>query len=104
MVEKGVHKRIYAVVRQVPVGKVATYGQIAHIVGGISAQMVGFALAALPVHPEEADVPWQRVVNAQGHISPHGAGFGSAEQRLLLEEEGVTFTLDGKIDLSIYAW
>jgi methylated-DNA-protein-cysteine methyltransferase related protein len=104
MVEKGTYQRIYAVVRQIPAGKVATYGQIARIVGGISAQMVGFALAALPVHPEETEVPWQRVINAHGRVSPHGAGFGTAQQRLLLEEEGILFNLEGQIDLSTFGW
>ena len=104
MVNTGIHHRVYTIVRQIPRGKVATYGQIARIVGGISAQMVGFALAALPVHPEESAVPWQRVVNVRGHVSPHGAGFGSARQRLLLEEEGIAFNLEDQIDLSIYGW
>jgi methylated-DNA-protein-cysteine methyltransferase-like protein len=97
-------QRIYAVIRQVPPGQVATYGQIARIVGGISAQMIGFALAALPSHPEEKDVPWQRIINAQGKVSPHGLGYGSAVQRQLLEEEGVVFNLENSIDLDTFAW
>lgn len=95
------YDRIYAAVRQIPVGRVATYGQIARLVGGCSAQMIGFALAALP---NGSDVPWQRVVNRQGKISPHGVGFGSMIQRTLLEDEGIVFTLDGEIDLKIYGW
>ncbi len=91
------YDRIYAVIRQIPPGRVATYGQIAHLVGGCSAQMIGFALAALP---EGSDVPWQRVINAKGRISPRGIGFGSIIQRTLLEEEGVQFTLDGSINLT----
>lgn len=63
--------------------------------------MIGFALAALP---NGSDVPWQRVVNRQGKISPHGVGFGSMIQRTLLEDEGIVFTLDGEIDLKIYGW
>lgn len=97
-------QRIYAVIRQVPPGQVATYGQIAQIVGGISAQMIGFALAALPSHPEEKDVPWQRIINAQGKVSPHGLGYGSAVQRQLLEEESVVFDLENKIDLAAFGW
>ena len=97
-------QRIYAVIRQVPPGQVATYGQIARIVGGISAQMIGFALAALPSHPEEKDVPWQRIINAQGKVSPHGMGYGSAVQRQLLEEESVVFNLENSIDLDTFAW
>jgi methylated-DNA-protein-cysteine methyltransferase-like protein len=104
------YDRIYAVVRQIPPGKVATYGQVARIVGGISAQMVGFALAALANPPrdacrgEEKDVPWQRVINAQGKISPHGFGFGGAMQRELLEGEGVVFDLEGRIDFDQFGW
>jgi methylated-DNA-protein-cysteine methyltransferase-like protein len=99
-----VYERIYATVRQIPPGQVATYGQIARLVGGISAQMVGFALAALRERPGEEAVPWQRVINAQGRISPHGFGYGTAVQRRLLEEEGVGFDEQGQIDLSVYQW
>ena len=95
------YQRIYAAVSQIPRGKVATYGQIAHLVGGCSAQMVGFALAALP---EGLDVPWQRVVNREGKISPHGFGYGSAVQRDLLVEEGVEFDLEDRIDFRKYGW
>ena len=95
------YEEIYAAVRQIPPGSVATYGQIARLVGGISAQMVGFALAALP---QGADVPWQRVINARGRISPHGFGYGSAMQEALLRDEGIEFRMDGSIDLSLYGW
>lgn len=95
------YDRIYAAVRQIPAGRVATYGQIAHLVGGCSAQMVGFALAALP---NGSDVPWQRVINRQGKISPRGLGFDSMIQRTLLEDEGVVFNLDNEIDLKTYGW
>jgi methylated-DNA-protein-cysteine methyltransferase-like protein len=104
MPEANVYLRIYAVIRQIPRGHVATYGQIARIVGGISAQMVGFALAALRTHESGEPVPWQRVINAQGKISPHGFGYGSAVQRDLLEEEGVRFDPAGCIDFSIFGW
>ena len=99
-----VYQHIYAVIRQIPPGQVATYGQVARLIGGISAQMVGFALAALPSHPEQEEVPWQRVINAQGKISPHGFGYGSAVQRQLLEEEGLVFDLENCIDLERYGW
>lgn len=95
------YERIYAAVRQIPVGRVTTYGQIARLVGGCSAQMVGFALAALP---NGSDVPWQRVINAKGKISPRGIGFGSLIQRTLLEEEGIIFMRDETIDLNTYGW
>jgi methylated-DNA-protein-cysteine methyltransferase related protein len=98
------YQNIYAVIRQIPPGQVATYGQIARLVGGISAQMVGFALAALPAHPEQEKVPWQRVINAQGKVSPHGFGYGSAVQRQRLEEEGLVFDLENCIDLERFGW
>jgi len=99
--ELPLYERIYHTVRQIPRGKVATYGQIARIVGGCSAQMIGFALAALP---EGKDVPWQRVINRMGKVSPHGFGFGTALQRQLLEEEGIQFGMDDVIDLKEYSW
>jgi methylated-DNA-protein-cysteine methyltransferase related protein len=91
--------QIYAVVRKIPSGKVLTYGQVATLVGGCSARMVGYAMAALK---SDQDVPWQRVINRQGKISPHGDGFGSMIQRSLLEAEGVMFDQEGCIDLKQY--
>lgn len=95
------NEKIYAVVRQVPPGRVTTYGRVAKIVGGCTARMVGYAMAATP---DGSHVPWQRVINSQGKISPHGFGYGSAIQRQLLEEEGIVFDLSGKIDLKKYGW
>jgi methylated-DNA-protein-cysteine methyltransferase-like protein len=63
--------------------------------------MVGFSMAALP---EGSDVPWQRVINYKSKISPHGFGYGSALQRQLLEEEGVVFDLEGKVDFYTFGW
>jgi methylated-DNA-protein-cysteine methyltransferase related protein len=104
MNETSVYERIYAIIRQVPPGQVVTYGQVARLVGGISAQMVGFALAALRERERIEPVPWQRVINAQGRVSPHGMGFGTVIQRQLLEEEGVVFDLEGRVDLAVYRW
>jgi len=101
MEQPHLYERIYAVVRKIPYGRVASYGQIARIVGGCSAQMIGFALAALP---ENSGVPWQRVINVQGKISPHGFGYGSALQRSLLEEEGIEFDAQERIDIGRYGW
>jgi methylated-DNA-protein-cysteine methyltransferase-like protein len=95
-----VYQRIYAIVRQIPEGKVATYGQIAEIVGGCSAQMIGFALAALR---PDSDVPWQRVINVKGQVSLRAGGGGSL-QRQLLEEEGVIFNEKGITDLNVFGW
>ena len=105
--EPRLYDLIYAIVRQVPRGQVATYGQIARIAGRCSAQMVGFALAALPVFRGRdfaEEVPWQRIINAQGKISPRGFGMGSQRQRALLEEEGILFDDQGSIDLSVFGW
>jgi methylated-DNA-protein-cysteine methyltransferase-like protein len=104
MSETNLYQRIYAIIRQIPPGRVATYGQVARIVGNVSAQMVGFALAALRTHEVEEPVPWQRVINAQGRISPHGAGYGSLIQRELLEAEGVHFDETGQVDFDVYGW
>ena len=101
MEDRPVYARIYELVRQIPVGKVATYGQVAEVVGGCTARMVGYAMAALP---EKSDVPWQRVINFKGKVSPHGAGFGTWMQEQLLKEEGVEFDEQGKIDFGRFGW
>ena len=96
------YQRIYAVVQRIPVGKVSTYGDIAALAGLPNhARLVGYALHALPSF---TDVPWQRVINAQGKISLGRAVLGGdlAQQRLL-EEEGVIM-LNGRIDLKRYRW
>jgi methylated-DNA-protein-cysteine methyltransferase related protein len=97
-----VYERIYAVVRQIPAGQVATYGQVAAIVGACTARMVGYAMAALE---NNSGVPWQRVINRQGKVSPRTGGSGSAQQRQLLEAEGVRFDLaGGRIDFDRFGW
>jgi len=96
-----VYDRIYAVVRQIPAGQVATYGQIAEIVGRCTARMVGYAMAALPF---DTDVPWQRVINRQGKVSPRSSGTGSALQRQLLEAEGIQFNAHDQADFTEVGW
>lgn len=100
--EKPLYERIYAIVCQIPPGKVATYGQIAEIAGGCSARMVGYAMAALR-HIHRPEVPWQRVINRQGKISIHDP-FGKSIQRKLLEEEGVYFDKNDRVDFHEYGW
>jgi len=95
------YERIYAVVRQIPPGQVVTYGQVAAIVGGCTARMVGYAMAALPYG---ANVPWQRVINRQGQISPRSAGDGTLRQRQLLEAEGIEFDQSGRVDFFEVGW
>ena len=92
---------IYRWVRRVPEGKVATYGQIARLVGSCSARQVGYALAALDAG---ADVPWHRIINSQGRISRRTGSEGHRLQRILLETEGVVFSVDDTIDLVQYRW
>lgn len=96
------YQRIYSVVRRIPRGRVATYGQVAALAGLAGhARQAGYALHALP---SGTAVPWHRVVNAQGAISlgcPDRDGLG---QRLRLEAEGVEFDARGRIRLSRYQW
>lgn len=94
------YDRIYTLVRRVPPGRVTTYGRIARQVG-CTARTVGFAMAALPAGH---DVPWQRVINARGEVSPRRNGDGDLIQRLLLEAEGVRFDARGRVDLVRYGW
>jgi methylated-DNA-protein-cysteine methyltransferase related protein len=92
--------RIYAVVRRVPRGRVASYGLIARVVGaGCGARTVGYALAAMP---DKCDVPWQRIVNREGRVSL--PGLGGEVQRALLEAEGVVFDALHRIDLARFGW
>jgi methylated-DNA-protein-cysteine methyltransferase-like protein len=95
------YDRIYAAVRRVPRGKVATYGQIATIAGLKGhARQVGYALHALKA---STGVPWQRIINAKGMISL-GPMRGGVSQRLLLEAEGVTFDAGGRVSLAKFGW
>lgn len=97
-----IYQEVYKVVSYIPEGKVATYGQIARLVGRPRhARQVGYALAALP---EEHEVPWHRVVNAKGEISARSSSDYEHYQQILLEEEGIEFGLKGRIKLSIYQW
>jgi methylated-DNA-protein-cysteine methyltransferase-like protein len=94
------YRQIYALVAQVPSGYVTTYGRLAQLIG-CTPRTVGFALAALP---KGNSIPWQRVVNSQGRVSPRSDGDGSRLQRDLLEAEGVTFNLHQRIDLTAFFW
>ena len=96
------HDAIYAAVQSIPAGVVATYGQVAELAGLPRRwRLVGRALGALPA---DSAVPWHRVVNAKGEISPRGAGDPVREQRMLLEDEGVDFDARGRIDLARFRW
>lgn len=96
------HAEIFAVVRRIPRGRVATYGQVAALAGHPNhARQVGYALAALDT---DSPVPWHRVVNAAGAISPRrGDAGGAMLQRMRLEQEGVVFR-GGRVPLDPYRW
>ena len=96
------YERIYEVVRQIPPGRVATYGQVAALAGMPGqARLVGYALNSLP---DDHDVPWQRVINAQGRISERGNPEWEDFQRILLEAEEVMPNDAGIISLARYRW
>ena len=95
------YMQIHKVIRLIPSGKVATYGQIADIVGGCNARVVGYAASSISM---DSDIPWHRVINYKGGISPRRSGSGELIQRKLLEEEGVKFDHSGKTDLVNYRW
>lgn len=101
------YRQVWDLVRQIPRGRVATYGQIARMIpppngveieayAAFAPRWVGGAMAACP-----DDVPWQRVINSKGEIS---ARSGAERQRILLEEEGVEFDAKNRIDLKKYGW
>jgi methylated-DNA-protein-cysteine methyltransferase related protein len=104
---KAFNQRVWSVVRGIPAGRVATYGQIAKLVPlpegvdpqsylGLGARWVGSAMASCP-----EDVPWQRVINSKGEISSRP---GAEHQRRLLEAEGVVFDARGRVDLARFGW
>ena len=101
------YEQVWNIVRQIPAGKVAAYGQIAKMIpppngveletyAAFAPRWVGGAMAACP-----DDVPWQRVINSQGKISERA---GAEKQRQLLEEEGIIFDTKDRIDLKRYGW
>ena len=96
------HERIWLVAARIPHGKVVTYGQLAELAGlPRAARQAGYAMHALP---SGSRVPWQRVVNARGEVSPRSDPGGEVVQRMLLEREGVRFDGRGRIDLARYRW
>ena len=93
-------EKIYEVVRNIPKGKVATYGQVAILAGNPRwARVVGYALH---VNPDTSIIPCHRVVNREGRVASGFAFGGEGVQRQLLEAEGIVFEIDGRIDLEKY--
>jgi methylated-DNA-protein-cysteine methyltransferase related protein len=93
---------LYRLIEKIPAGQVATYGQLARIVG-CSPRQVGHALSTLD-GKQAKKVPWHRVVNAQGKISPRGEGGGETLQADRLRREGVVWRPSGVIDLRVFKW
>ena len=98
------YDRIYEIVRQIPMGKVATYGQIADLAGlHGKAGLVGYAL--FQVNTDSPDIPWHRVINVKGEVSHSSLRKGSDYlQKHLLEEEGIKFNAKDKVNLHQYRW
>jgi methylated-DNA-protein-cysteine methyltransferase-like protein len=95
------YQQIWKIVKQVPVGKVASYGQIARVAGIPGhARFVGYALHNLP---QNSDVPWHRVINSQGRISLPQVDGSYELQKTLLEQEGVVFYKE-RVDLVKFGW
>ncbi len=95
-------EKIYEVVKKIPYGKVATYGQIACLAGNRHlSQIVGYALH---VNPDPDTIPCFRVVNRFGQTAKAFAFGGEDVQKQLLMQEGVVFSVDGKVDLKKYQW
>jgi len=89
---------IYALVKEIPVGQVASYGMVASLIPGATARIVGYAMAATP---SGEDIPWQRVINAAGKISDRD---GAQRQRKKLEAEGIIFSAANKVRWQDCRW
>lgn len=99
--EKNSYEKIYEVVKQIPKGTVATYGQVAALAGNKRwARVVGYALH---VNPDPEGIPCYRVVNREGRLSDAFAFSGVNQQKFLLEADGIE-VLDNHVDLEIYQW
>ena len=95
-----VFEKIYEVVCNIPEGKVATYGQVALLAGNPRwARVVGYALHS---NPDPANIPCHRVVNRDGKVADAFVFGGGKVQRERLEEEGIVFEKDGRVNLEKY--
>ena len=99
--DKTYRERVYEIVRQIPSGRVMTYGQIAEILGeGYTPRTVGYVMHGA----DSQNVPWQRVINSQGACSTGRITMPVNLQQNMLESEGVVFSDKGKCDLREYLW
>lgn len=98
------YDHIYDIVRQIPQGRVATYGQVADLANLYGkARLVGYALYRVDLR--SSDIPWHRVINAKGEISQSPFRYGTdCLQQVLLEQEGIKFSAEGKVNLQEYLW
>ncbi|MFY9199009.1 MAG: MGMT family protein [Acutalibacteraceae bacterium] len=96
------YEKIYNIVKKIPKGQVATYGQIARLAGNPRwSRVVGYALH---VNPDSSKIPCHRVVNRYGELSKAFAFGGQQAQRMLLEMEGIEFLQDDRVELEKYQW
>jgi len=94
-------ERVFKIVRQIPRGRVMTYGQVAYILGeGYTPRTVGFVMHGA----DEQKTPWHRVINSQGRCSTGRVVLPSDKQQRMLEREGVKFDASGRCDLETYLW
>ncbi len=102
MQDKSLYERIFEIVAEIPDGCVATYGQIAWMAGIPHApRVVGYAMSKVPY---DLNIPCHRVVNRLGELAPNHVFGGEQQQRTLLEQEGVTFLENGRIDMEKCQW
>lgn len=102
--EPNFFERVYRVVKRIPRGKVASYGQVAGMLGHPrAARTVGWALSSM-TSAQASEVPWHRVINSAGRISISRMDLSAELQRQLLEEEGVEFDANGYVDLRRFGW
>jgi methylated-DNA-protein-cysteine methyltransferase-like protein len=102
MVRSSNYEKIYAIIRKIPKGRVATYGQIAMLAGMAGhARQVGYALHVLP---EKSNVPWHKVINSKGRISLRSHDLWNSIQKAILLTEGVSFDADNRVSLTEHCW
>jgi methylated-DNA-protein-cysteine methyltransferase-like protein len=99
--ESKYRERVYEIVREIPVGRVMTYGQIAEMLGeGYTPRTIGYVMHAA----DTEKIPWQRVINSQGACSTGKMTMPVNIQQKILEDEGIEFNEKGRCDLKIYLW
>ena len=99
--EQSFHERAVAVIRRIPAGRVATYGQIAALAGNHRASRA--VVRVLHSSSRKEKLPWHRVINGKGRVSLK-SGYGREAQIQRLEEEGIEFSQDDRIDLKVFLW